>query len=139
MPRRRQRRGKGKPSLIVWQWNCRGIKTKLVSLKTLINVSHNQPDLIILQEAHLIPSIPGYEPHYNISANNRPIVVTLIKKHIACTILEDQSKKHEHLETLSLKIKPHPMTKKEVVVTNIYHRPNKPIPEVSKLFPRQSR
>ena len=52
-------------SLTFLQWNCRGIYKKLPEFKHYLYAMQSLPDILVLQETHLIqkytPKLPGYQ------------------------------------------------------------------------------
>lgn len=51
-------------SLVVWQWNCRGLQRKRAVIQQHIERSNRKPDVLLLQETlTATPSLPGYRVH----------------------------------------------------------------------------
>ena len=52
--------------LTILQWNCRGLYRKIPELKQLLTRLEKRPDLLILQETHLIDRYSPRIPDYNV-------------------------------------------------------------------------
>lgn len=124
----------------VWQWNCRGLKRKLSSLKTFIQTRPTPPDLILLQEAFCLPRIPGYVAYHtgNPTEPSSLCLITLIASHLPFTPLTDPLPSSRdfmaHGVVVSFTTHLAPMH-----IINVYHRPGKQVPPLDSLFPTSTR
>ena len=73
--------------ITVAQWNCRGIYRKIDEMKALISEMQTPPDIIMLQETHLIPKYSPRLQGYTVIRKDRTIrgggVATFIADHLS--------------------------------------------------------
>lgn len=102
----------------IFQWNCRGFRTKAAELKLRIErMKDDAPVVILLQETvGTTPTIPGYftltAPSIPRSSNERGgsletpgMVLTLVKKHIPQSQLDTSSLNNDEREIVGVRIR----------------------------------
>lgn len=118
----------------IFQWNCRGFRTKAAELKLRIErMKDDAPVVILLQETvGTTPTIPGYftltAPSIPQSSNERGgsldtpgMVLTLVRKHIPQSQIDTSSLNNEEREIVGVRIR---LGNKTFRIYNVYLRPN---------------
>lgn len=100
----------------IWQWNCRGFRTKRANLQAHIASIPNPPILIALQETYHSPKLKDSASH---SPSDFPQIATLVHRNIATQHVTFASPIPHILTTLHLPKSP--VTRLHVL--NIYSPP----------------
>lgn len=90
--------------IIVWQWNCRGIRRKRNTLLHFIAHSSRKPDVIVLQEPLACISLPGYTTYSapSIPVKRRHGTEQVTYRIMATTLVSDRhTAVQEHLDHLN--------------------------------------
>ncbi|KAH7972488.1 hypothetical protein HPB52_012589 [Rhipicephalus sanguineus] len=74
-----------RPTLTVWQWNCRGYRKKRSHLQQLVQklqadpqATEPAPDVIALQETSTPSTLPGYAAYHQLGSHASPCTSTLV-------------------------------------------------------------
>ncbi|KAH9371721.1 hypothetical protein HPB48_006497 [Haemaphysalis longicornis] len=124
--------------LIIWQWNCRGLRKKLNSLKAYIKAHDNPPEIILLQEAYHVPAVSGYNTYHTGDPEDPHSInlVTLIAKHLTYMALDTSHFNTPYFHTHGILVKPNLRSSATLRVVNVYHHPRKATPPLKALFTR---
>ncbi|KAH7948455.1 hypothetical protein HPB52_022945 [Rhipicephalus sanguineus] len=95
-----------RPTLTVWQCNCRGYRRKRSHLQQLVQkrqadpqATEPAPDVIALQETSTTTSLPGYAAYHQLGSHASPCTSTLV--HNSLTAVQ-----HEKPQTFSARSSP---------------------------------
>ena len=92
--------------LTVLQWNCRGLYKKLPEFKNFLYSLKTYPDLIFLQETHLIekysPRLPGYSLFRRDRSLSRGGLATFIKDNLRATMIRVPTTREFELQCIQI-------------------------------------
>ena len=104
------------------QWNCRGIYRKINELKNLLEKADTMPDIIALQETHLIPKYTPKINDFQLIRKDRNIngggVCMFVKNEIS--FVETDLQVNRPIEAQCIKIQ-------DFFFFNVYVPPNKSV------------
>lgn len=119
---------------LIWQWNCRSLKRKKADFRCYIQNARQQPDIILIQEAHGSHTIPGYTTFSSPSItytkrrtqqSTTPILtLTLVHNSIPAIQIDTCEWNNETQETVAVQCQP-ASTTTPLTVFNTYWKPGK--------------
>ena len=122
--------------LKILQWNCRGIYRKLLEFKHYLTNLNRTPDVIALQETHLIQRYTPRIKNYVLIRKDRDVrgggICFFVKNNLPFNEVE--------LENLG-EIEAQCISVQGVIITNVYIPPNHSIPKryLERIFTRRNR
>ncbi|KAM7298779.1 hypothetical protein ISCGN_019348 [Ixodes scapularis] len=102
------------------QWNCRGFKSKRNSFFLWLQSQPQLPDILLLQETGLNPTLSGY-----VTFQQTPCLATLVRSTLTAT--------HEHDTANSLTVSI-PLKRGSLHISNVYSPPRNTLPELNELL-----
>ncbi|XP_040074725.1 uncharacterized protein LOC120846886 [Ixodes scapularis] len=135
--------------LIIWQWNCRGLRKKKNLLLNHMTFTDTQPDILVIQEARGALNLRGYDMFAQPSITHRrrgtadesttpTMTLTYVRKDLPTTqedTTDVNTPTQEHVTTTTL-IGDHRLT-----IINAYWTPNQPstpFPPLQTLLPKSN-
>lgn len=124
--------------LVIWQWNCRSLRRKKALLQQFIYREAQKPDIILIQEACGLISLPGYEHFTQGSITKRdkrapqgvtvPITtVTYVAKHIPAIQIDTDSINNSIQEHVTVQCR---FGSRDVLIINAYWVPRLDCPSL---------
>lgn len=104
----------------IFQWNCRGFKSKRNSFFLWLQSQPQLPDILLLQETGLNPTLSGY-----VTFQQTPCLATLVRSTLTAT--------HEHDTANSLTVSI-PLKRGSLHISNVYSPPRNTLPELNELL-----
>ncbi|KAH7935339.1 hypothetical protein HPB52_006419 [Rhipicephalus sanguineus] len=127
-----------RPTLTVWQWNCRGYRKKRSHLQQLVQklqadpqATEPAPDVIALQETSTPSTLPGYAAYHQLGSHASPCTSTLVHNGLTAVQHEIEATGIQH--TL-VEILPRKRTDRSLFVLNVYSSPREKAADFSHLF-----
>lgn len=118
--------------IVIWQWNCRGLKRKRRTLELTIQDSQEKPDILALQETGTAAKLTGYATYTEIVKCSRPPATALMVQRNLTAIqidLECAEVAYTFIEIL-----PNKRADQSLFVLNLYSPPKDKSPSASKLM-----
>lgn len=120
-------------TLNVWQWNCRGYRSKRSHLQLYIQHTQDKPDIIAMQETNTAVKLPGYIPYNQFGTAGRPHPCTAILVHRNLTATQHEIENTDIPHTL-VEILARKRADRCLFVLNVYCSPRADEDNFSRLF-----
>lgn len=124
---------------LIWQWNCRSLKRKKADFRCHIQNAGQQPDIILIQEAHGCHTIPDYTTFSSPSITHTKrrtqqsttpvLTLTLVHNSIPAIQIDTSEWNTDTQETVAVQCQP-TSTMAPLTVINTYWKPGRDIGSV---------